>query len=136
MKNTPIDIPKLESKVNSMMKRRRKKSKFIEQGKVAHIHPYFRFRNVSLLLLVGKYDHGKQMTWLNNDYSQISYVQKERRFIPRLFITVVEEKTTRHILLLQRNRRLRLCKCIRLILSSSQMNISKPKGSPMRSTNS
>jgi hypothetical protein len=66
MKNTPIDIPKLESKVNATLKRLCKNSKFIEQDKIVHVHPYFRFRNVGLMLLVVKIGYWKQMRRLNN----------------------------------------------------------------------
>jgi hypothetical protein len=52
MNNIPIVISKLESKNNTKMKRPPKQSKFIEQWKVAPIHPDYMFFNVGLMLCV------------------------------------------------------------------------------------
>jgi hypothetical protein len=53
------NIPLLESKVNKKMKTLRSKSKFLEAGKVAPIHPNYPSSNVGLLLSVGKIGSGK-----------------------------------------------------------------------------
>jgi hypothetical protein len=55
--NTNISL--LESKVNKKMKTLRSKSKFLEAGKVAPIHPYYPYSNVGLMLFVGKMGSGK-----------------------------------------------------------------------------
>ncbi len=51
-----IEIPKIESKVNTRAKRLHKQSKFIEHGKVDLIHPDYPFSNVGLMLLVARWD--------------------------------------------------------------------------------
>jgi hypothetical protein len=53
------NIPLLESKVNKKMKTLRSKSKFLEAGKVAPIHPDYQYSNVGLRLFVGKMGSGK-----------------------------------------------------------------------------
>ena len=55
--NTNISL--LESKVNKKMKTLRSKSKFLEAGKVAPIHPDYPYSNVGLMLFVGKMGSGK-----------------------------------------------------------------------------
>jgi hypothetical protein len=57
--NTPINIPMLESNVNTEMKKLTKQSKFIKQDKVAPIHLDYPINNVGLMLLVGKLGSGK-----------------------------------------------------------------------------
>jgi hypothetical protein len=54
-----INISLLESKVNKKMKTLRSKSKFLEAGKVAPIHPDYPYSNVGLMLFVGKMVSGK-----------------------------------------------------------------------------
>jgi hypothetical protein len=53
------NIPLLESKANKKMKTLRSKSKFLEAGKVAPIHPDYPYCNVGLMLFVGKMGSGK-----------------------------------------------------------------------------
>jgi hypothetical protein len=53
------NISLLESKVNKKMKTLRSKSKFLEAGKVAPIHPDYPYSNVRLMLFVGKMGSGK-----------------------------------------------------------------------------
>jgi hypothetical protein len=53
------NISLLESKVNKKMKTLRSKSKFLEAGKVAPIHPDYPYSNVGLMLFVGKMGSGK-----------------------------------------------------------------------------
>jgi hypothetical protein len=53
------NISLLESKINKKMKTLRSKSKFLEAGKVAPIHPDYPFNNVGLMLFVGKMGSGK-----------------------------------------------------------------------------
>jgi hypothetical protein len=55
--NTNISL--LESRVNKKMKTLRSKSKFLEAGKVAPIHPDYLYSNVGLMLFVGKMGSGK-----------------------------------------------------------------------------
>jgi hypothetical protein len=55
--NTNISL--LESKVNKKMKTLISKSKFLEAGKVAPIHPDYPYSNVGLMLFVGKMGSGK-----------------------------------------------------------------------------
>jgi hypothetical protein len=55
--NTNISL--LESKVNKKMKALRFKSKFLEAGKVSPIHPGYPYRNIGLMLFVGKIGSGK-----------------------------------------------------------------------------
>jgi hypothetical protein len=59
------NIALLESKVNKKMKTLRSKSKFLEAGKVAPIHPDYPYSNVGLMLFVGKMDQVKQMMCYN-----------------------------------------------------------------------
>jgi hypothetical protein len=65
MKNTLIDITKLELQVNTELKRQCNQSKFIEQGKLAPIYPDYVFSNIGLMSLVGKMDQVKQTTCSN-----------------------------------------------------------------------
>jgi Tfp pilus assembly pilus retraction ATPase PilT len=55
----PINIPMLESKVVTKMKKLSKQSEFIEQGKVAPIHQDYPISNVGIILMVGKMGSGK-----------------------------------------------------------------------------
>jgi thiamine kinase-like enzyme len=55
-----IYISLLESKVNKKMKTLSSKSKFLEEVKVAPIHHDYQYRNVGLMLFVGKWDLVKQ----------------------------------------------------------------------------
>jgi hypothetical protein len=54
LNSNPIRLIKLESKVNTSMKRLFKKSRFKKFGRVAHIHPDYLFSNVGHILLEGK----------------------------------------------------------------------------------
>jgi hypothetical protein len=53
------NISLLESKVNKKMKTLRSKSKFLEAGKVAPIHPDYLYNNIGLIVFVGKMVSGK-----------------------------------------------------------------------------
>jgi hypothetical protein len=55
--NTNISL--LKSKINKKMKTLRFKSKFLEDDKVAPIHPDYPYRNVSLMQFFGKLGSGK-----------------------------------------------------------------------------
>jgi hypothetical protein len=53
------NITFLESKVNKKMKTLGSKSKFLEAGKIAPIHPDYPYSNVGLMLFVSKMGSGK-----------------------------------------------------------------------------
>jgi hypothetical protein len=85
----PIDIHKLESKVNTKMIRLCKQSKCYEQGKVAHRHPDYPFSNTGLMLLVGKMGSGMTNDMLKHLLIANHLGPKRARFIQRLFIGAV-----------------------------------------------
>jgi hypothetical protein len=90
-------IPLLETKVNKKMKSCRSKSKFLEAGKVAPIHPDYPYSNAGLMLFVGKMGSGKTKEVLKHLMMTDSLGPCYLRFILRLFIQDLLEKTMKHM---------------------------------------
>jgi hypothetical protein len=71
------------------MKRLGKQSKFIEQGKVAPMHPDYQFSNVGVMLLVDKMRSDKTNDALKHLLIADHIGPGRAFFTPRLFISVV-----------------------------------------------